>query len=102
MMTTSAGDRGAAMTGSVEDDATSLGARPGALQQRPRPHPLFLAMPRSEPAADPGRMQRALAGLRRYQESARPPIPPPMPAVAEAGGAVLRNYGGAGPPVVFI
>ena len=47
-------------------------------------------------------MKRALAGLRRYQEAERAPPPAPMPAVAEAKGAALRDYGGAGPPVVFV
>lgn len=47
-------------------------------------------------------MARALAGLRRYQEAPRRPRPEPMPAIAEAHGAVLRDYGGAGPPLLFI
>jgi polyhydroxyalkanoate synthase len=47
-------------------------------------------------------MARALAGLRRYQEAERPPQPEPMPALAAAGGATLRDYGGSGPPVVFV
>jgi polyhydroxyalkanoate synthase len=59
-------------------------------------------MLRSETAADPARMQRALAGLRRYQEAERAPPPAPMPALAEISGATLRDYGGAGPPVLFI
>jgi polyhydroxyalkanoate synthase len=59
-------------------------------------------MLRSETAADPARMQRALAGLRRYQEAARAPPPAPMPALAEISGATLRDYGGDGPPVLFI
>ena len=59
-------------------------------------------MLRSETAADPDRMQRALAGLRRYQDAERAPPPAPMPALAEIGGAALRDYGGEGPPVLFI
>ncbi|HZG09016.1 MAG TPA: alpha/beta hydrolase [Allosphingosinicella sp.] len=59
-------------------------------------------MLRSETAANPVRMQQALAGLRRYQEAARAPPRPPMPALAEQLGASLRDYGGSGPPVVFI
>ena len=47
-------------------------------------------------------MKRALQGLRRYQEASRPEFSPPMPAVAEAGGAALRDYGGSGPAVVFV
>ena len=45
---------------------------------------------------------RALAGLRRYQEAERPaPVAPP-PAIAERLGATLRDYGGSGPPVLFV
>jgi polyhydroxyalkanoate synthase len=63
---------------------------------------LFLELLRSETAAEPERAQRALAGLRRYQEFPRPPVPPPMPAIAAAQGAALRDYGGTGVPVVFV
>ncbi|HEX8191625.1 MAG TPA: alpha/beta fold hydrolase, partial [Allosphingosinicella sp.] len=59
-------------------------------------------MLRSETAARPERMQRALEGLRRYQSWPRSPAPEPMPAVAEEGGAALRDYGGTGAPVVFV
>jgi len=55
-------------------------------------------------------MQAALAGLRKYQEAERPPPAPLMPAIAEAHGAALRDYGGgpgtgsnaAAPPVLFV
>jgi len=47
-------------------------------------------------------MKRTLEGLRRYQEAQREPPPEPMPVVAEARGAMLRGYGGEGPPVLFI
>ena len=63
---------------------------------------MFLELLRSETAADPARMKAALAGLRRYQEAERPPAPAPMPALAEACGATLRDYGGAGPLVLFV
>ena len=59
-------------------------------------------MLREECAANPARMKRALLGLRRYQEAPRPESPPLMPAVAQVRGAVLRDYGGAGLPVVFV
>jgi polyhydroxyalkanoate synthase len=71
---------------------------------------LFLELLRSETAGDAVRMERALAGLRRYQEAERAAAPVPMPAVAEVLGAVLRDYG-VGPlhheqvrsaPVVFV
>lgn len=59
-------------------------------------------MLRSETAAEPARLTRALTGLRAYQEAPRPARPPAMPIVAEARGAVLRDYGGAGLPVLFV
>jgi len=63
---------------------------------------LFLELLRSETADDPARMKKALAGLRRYQEAERPPVPAPMPALAQAHGAALRDYGGAGGIVLFV
>jgi polyhydroxyalkanoate synthase len=57
---------------------------------------------RSETAADPQRMSRALAGLRAYQEAPREPPAEPMPVVGAAHGAVLRDYGGTGAPVLFV
>jgi polyhydroxyalkanoate synthase len=59
-------------------------------------------MLRSETAENPSRMRTALAGLRRYQEAERDPPAAPMPALAERHGATLRDYGGEGPPVLFI
>ena len=74
----------------------------GAAQHRPRPLPLFLSMLRSETADAPERQADALRGLRAYQQAERPPAPPPMPVVAEAGRARVRDYGGSGPPVLFV
>jgi poly[(R)-3-hydroxyalkanoate] polymerase subunit PhaC len=59
-------------------------------------------MLREQCAANPARLQAALAGLRKYQEAERPPPPAPMPALARAHGATLRDYGGAGPPLLFV
>jgi polyhydroxyalkanoate synthase len=55
-----------------------------------------------ETAANPERRRRALEGLRKYQEAERPPTQPPMPIVASRLGASLRDYGGTGPPVLFV
>jgi polyhydroxyalkanoate synthase len=44
----------------------------------------------------------ALAGLKAYQEAERPPERALKPAIATAGRATLRDYGGSGPPVVFV
>ena len=62
-------------------------------------------MLRAQCAADPARLKAALEGLRKYQEAERPSPPAPMPALAEAQGAVLRDYsqaGASGPPVLFV
>jgi len=72
-----------------------------APQHGPRPLPLFLELLRSETAASPERAAAAIKGLRAYQDAPRQPRDAPMPAVATAGRACLRDYGGSGPPVVF-
>jgi polyhydroxyalkanoate synthase subunit PhaC len=59
-------------------------------------------MLREQTAANPARMKGALDGLRRYQEAERGVPPTPPSEVAEALGAKLRDYGGTGPPVVFV
>lgn len=59
-------------------------------------------MLRSITAANSERMQAALAGLRKYQEAERQAAAAPMPAIAEAHGASLRDYGGEGPTVLFV
>jgi polyhydroxyalkanoate synthase len=53
-------------------------------------------------AANPERMQAALAGLRKYQEAVRARPRAPMPALAEVHGAALRDYGGEGSAVLFV
>lgn len=73
-----------------------------APQHGPRPLPLFLGLLRSETAASPERRAAALAGLTAYQAAPRPRPRRPMPVVARAGRVVLRDYGGEGPPVVFV
>jgi polyhydroxyalkanoate synthase len=71
-------------------------------QHGPRPLPLFLEMLRSETATDPSHLTRALAGLRAYQDAPRETPMPSMPAAHRVGRAMLRDYGGAGRPVVFV
>lgn len=73
-----------------------------ASQHGPRPLPLFLDLLREETAASPDRRAAALAGLAAYQTAARPRLRRPMPVVARAGRATLRDYGGTGIPVVFV
>jgi len=55
-----------------------------------------------ETAGEPERMARALRGLRAYQEAPRAKPQQPMPPLAEKLGAKLRDYGGDGPPVLFV
>lgn len=83
----------------IEPHATPQFSAP---QHGPRPLPLFLDMLRSETAAYPDRMAAALAGLTAYQQAPRPAAPPPMPALATAGRAALRYYGGRGRMVVCV
>jgi polyhydroxyalkanoate synthase subunit PhaC len=64
--------------------------------------PLFLAMLRRETDGAPERLVRALRGLRRYQEAVRAPAVEPPAAVAQVRGAKVRDYGGSGPPVLFV
>lgn len=74
-----------------------------ALQHGPRPLPLFLDMLRSETAAEPQRRARALEGLRRYQQAARPNREGrDAPVRDTSGGTMLREHGGSGPPVMLI
>lgn len=82
-----------------EEHLTSFHSAP---QQGPRPLPLFLHLLRSETAASPERRAAALAGLAAYQQAPRPPGRVPPPAIAAAGRARLRDYGGTGPAVVFV
>ena len=63
---------------------------------------MFLDLLRSKTAGDPQRLQRALGGLRRYQEAPRDEPPEPMPTVSKRLGASLRDYGGHGPDLLFV
>jgi polyhydroxyalkanoate synthase len=83
-------------------ESATIAPSHAALQHRPRPLPLFLALLRSETAGSPERARFALAGLRAYQQAQRVARPPAAPVVASVGRAVIRDYGGAGPPVLFV
>jgi polyhydroxyalkanoate synthase len=90
------------MTDPLKGVSTALAPKLAAPQHKPRPLPLFLQLVREQTAGDPERMGRVLAGLRRYQEAPRDAAFEPMPPLAEIAGASLRDYGGDGPPVLFI
>ena len=83
-------------------DLAPFHAAPQQPEHGPRPLPLFLDLLRSETAASPERRAAALEGLRAYQQAPRAPRPRAMPVVAQAGRAMLRDYGGSGQPVVFV
>ena len=53
-------------------------------------------------AGDPGRLQAVLAGLDAYQTAPRSPRLAAMPAIAQARGAALRDYGGSGAALVVV
>ena len=59
-------------------------------------------MLRSETWGDPVRMRKALAGLKSYQQAARPPRPAAAPIIARIGRVSLRSYGMIGRPVLFV
>jgi polyhydroxyalkanoate synthase len=59
-------------------------------------------MLRSETGEDPVRMSAALAGLKAYQQALRCTETRPMPEIARAGRATLRDYGGRGPIALFV
>jgi len=59
-------------------------------------------MLRNETAGDPARARAALAGLKSYQQAARP-ARPPEPAIAGRIGRVsLRSFASGGRPVLFV
>ena len=59
-------------------------------------------MLRSETTHAPERLAAALAGLNRYQTAPRTARPAEAPVIARVGRAVLRDYGGSGPPAIFV
>ncbi|MDP9414552.1 MAG: alpha/beta fold hydrolase [Pseudomonadota bacterium] len=90
------------MTDPLKGEASALAPKLVAPQHRPRPLTLFLELVREETAGDPQRLAHVLTGLRKYQEAQREAPLPPKPSIAQRRGAALRDYGGDGPPVIFI
>ena len=64
--------------------------------------PLFLELVRQVSRDDPALARRALTGLEAYAQAQRPAARAERPAIARAGGAALRDYGGGGAPIVLI
>src|SRR3954467_5831375 len=71
-------------------------------ERAPRPLPLFLELVREVSVRDPKLAADALAGLRASAAAPRRGPPPPQPEIARVRGAVLRDYGGDGPPAVMV
>ncbi|HEV2569026.1 MAG TPA: alpha/beta fold hydrolase [Sphingomonas sp.] len=63
---------------------------------------MFLDLVREQTRDDLPRRARILEGLRAYQAAPRTGRLPKMPVIARAGRAMLRHYGGEGPPAVFV
>jgi polyhydroxyalkanoate synthase len=59
-------------------------------------------MLRSETTNQPDRTAAALKGLRAYQQADRDGGPPPMPVIARAGRASVRDFGGDGQAILFV
>ncbi|MCA1654235.1 MAG: alpha/beta fold hydrolase [Sphingomicrobium sp.] len=68
----------------------------------PRPLPLFLELVRMVGEENPTLARQALEGLSRYEYVVRGEQQPLRPVAATAGGAMLRDHGGAGTPVVLV
>lgn len=70
--------------------------------QRPRPLPLFLDLVREAAGTNPVLAARALEGLRLYQSAERRDQERLQNVLAQAGRVRLVDYGGNGPPVIFV
>jgi polyhydroxyalkanoate synthase len=68
----------------------------------PHPLPLFLATVQAVCGGDSQRLARVLAGLKRYQQAARPPARVPWPELARVGGVTLRAGADHGRPLVLV
>lgn len=74
-----------------------------APQQRgPNPLPVFLDMMLRAVDGDQARMRAVLAGVRAYQQHPYVRRLPEPPIAARLGAARLLDYGGSGPPVLFV
>lgn len=68
----------------------------------PRPLPLFLDIVREAAAEDPVLAAQAMCGLKLYQQAVRPNADRPSTILSKQSRVSLIDYGGDGPPIVFI
>lgn len=82
----------------------SLAPNSVALQHKrgPRPLPLFLELAARECGGDAARAAAVMKGLRTFETAERLLPRALAPARATAGRAKLRDFGGSGPPLVFV
>jgi polyhydroxyalkanoate synthase subunit PhaC len=75
-----------------------------ALQQKygPRPLPLFLELVARECSGDVARVAAVMQGLRGFEAAERLPSRALAPVVANVGRVKLRDFGGSGPPLIFV
>ena len=64
--------------------------------------PLFLDIARAQCNGDQQRLRAILEGVRALQDAPRAAPRGQAAIVARAGRTVLRDYGGAGPPLIFV
>src|SRR3546814_12890838 len=76
MMMESDSGRASVMSSSDSLESVKVTSTLDALQQGPRPLPLFLQMAQNEAGGERARLSRILAGLRAFQAAERPPPPP--------------------------
>lgn len=83
-------------------NSRTLAPPDAAAQHGPRPLPLFLDIVREQTECDPGRRAAVLKGLRFYQAAKRQLRVDDRPVAARHGRVRLLDYGGEGPPAVFV
>jgi polyhydroxyalkanoate synthase subunit PhaC len=93
-----------AITADPLNENQSLAPNLVALQQRygPRPLPLFLELVARECGGDAARVAAVMQGLRAFEAAQRLPPRALAPIVASTGRAKLRDFGGSGPPLIFV
>jgi polyhydroxyalkanoate synthase subunit PhaC len=93
-----------AITADPLNENQSLAPNLVALQQKygPRPLPLFLELVAPECGGDAARIAAVMQGLRTFEAAERLPPRALAPMVASVGRAKLRDFGGDGPPLIFV